>query len=364
MVGGFRERRPAQDDGISLIEALVATTLMLVVVGALFSLVASDVQSSEIQPAFMDMQQRSRVGAGALIRDLGTAGSGPGAGPFAGSLARFVAPVIPRRLGADGDAPAVVRPDAVTGFAVEPGGIHTTLRAPLSSGALLVPDDAPTCPAGQPACGFPVDATLLVFDEAGDFDLFVVTAVDPAGLSVRPLQNSFVKEYPAGAFVGEARPLAYFFDAALGQLRYGDVDMTDVPVADDVAGLAFSYYGDPRPPVRPRPPLGTANCLYDAIGNPLGGMTLLGSGGNELVDLPLSIFTDGPWCGTGDNRYDADLLRIRQIGVVLTVQAAGEGFRGPGPAFARPGVGRSAVRLLPDYGVAFAVSPRNLGAGR
>lgn len=364
MVERCRSCRSNWDEGVSLVEALVATTLMLVVMGALFALVASDVRTSQVQPGFMDMQQRGRVAAGALFRDLAGAASGPDAGPFAGTLVQFVAAVVPRRIGVGGDAFAVVRSDAVTILLVEPGARHTTLRDTLGPGTRLIPDGAPTCPLGQPACGFQVDTTLLVVDASGDFDLFVVLAVDPAGASVRPLQDDFVKQYAAGAFVGEARVLTYYLDAANGQLRYGDSDATDAPVVDDVVGLTFKYYGNPLPPVRPRPPLGTANCLYDAAGNAVGAMALLGAGGPTLVALPLSMFDDGPWCGSGANRYDADLLRIRQIGVVLTLQASRVDFRGPGPLFASPGVSRAATRMLPDYEVTVAVTPSSLAAGR
>jgi hypothetical protein len=29
------------------------------------------------------------------------------------------------------------------------------------------------------------------------------------------------------------------------------------------------------------------------------------------------MFQDGPWCGSGDNEFDADLLRIRKVRVTL-----------------------------------------------
>ena len=67
-------------------------------------------------------------------------------------------------------------------------------------------------------------------------------------------------------------------------------------------GLAIEYFGDPLPPDGPRPPLGTPNCLYDAAGSPLPGMTALPATGGSLAALPLGLFRDGPWCGSGDNR--------------------------------------------------------------
>ena len=35
-----------------------------------------------------------------------------------------------------------------------------------------------------------------------------------------------------------------------------------------------------------------------------------------------AILTDGPYCGSGDNQFDADLLRVRKVRVTLRMQAA------------------------------------------
>ena len=62
------------------------------------------------------------------------------------------------------------------------------------------------------------------------------------------------------------------------------------------------------------------------------------------------------------NRWDADLLRIRKIGVTLRVQAANAAMRGPASVlFAHGGTSRSGNRWLPDLQVRFEVTPRNLG---
>ena len=114
--------------------------------------------------------------------------------------------------------------------------------------------------------------------------------------------------------------------------------------------------------MKPKPPLGTANCLYDAAGQLNAALALHGTGG--LVPLPLSMFTDGPWCGGGATRFDADLLRIRLVRVIVRVQATASSMRADAPAFAAPGSGRESTRALRDLVTTFVVAPRNLGAGQ
>jgi hypothetical protein len=134
-------------------------------------------------------------------------------------------------------------------------------------------------------------------------------------------------------------------------------------VVDNVVGVRFEYFGDPNPPVLPRPAAGAANCLYDAAGAPLP-MPVLPPDGGSLAALPAAIFADGPWCGEGLNRFDADLLRVRKVRATVRVQAAHVSLRGTGPEYAVPGTATSAGRMLPDLAVTFDVAPRNLSGVR
>jgi hypothetical protein len=84
----------------------------------------------------------------------------------------------------------------------------------------------------------------------------------------------------------------------------------------------------------------------------------------SLVPLPVAMFADGPWCGSGSSQFDADLLRVRTVRVSLRVQAVSAAFRGVGPAFVRPGSSRGGYRMLPDGVFTFDVSPANLALGR
>jgi hypothetical protein len=86
----------------------------------------------------------------------------------------------------------------------------------------------------------------------------------------------------------------------------------------------------------------------------------------SLLRLAPSTFTDGPWCpdAASPNRYDADLLRIRQIVMTVRVEAAVAALRGPaGPLFTRSGTGRG-TRLVPDRMVRVSIAPRALNATR
>ncbi len=354
-----------RESGFTLVESLVSLVLMVTVSGAVFALVTPAATSSQTHPEALDMQQRARVAGDLLSRDLRMAGAGVSAGPRTGPLNRYFAPLVPRRMGLQRpDGPTVVRADALT-ISYAPGTHHeTTARDPLGPApSQLRVNQLPNCPVGRPICGYAAGATIAVFDEAGTFDVFTVTAVLGDVASLRAHRTDASHAYPAGAFVTPAETHTYWFDAAARQLRHYDGYLTDVPVVDNVVGVRFEYFGDPNPPVRPRPALGTANCLYDAAGVRLP-LPVLPAAGGSTAPLPLSLFSDGPWCGAGDNRFDADLLRVRTVRVTVRVQAAHAGLRGIGADFAVPGTSRSARRALPDYAVTFEVTPRNLNLGR
>jgi hypothetical protein len=175
--------------------------------------------------------------------------------------------------------------------------------------------------------------------------------------------------------------------------REGD-DVADMPVVDHVVGLTFDYYGDRQPPrllvsdsdpphrkttYGPLPPAMPEqiptrgyppgeNCTF-AIDPGTGVQeprlaVLTGDGESDpLIRLTASTLSDGPWCpdATNVNRWDADLLRIRKIGVSLRVQSANAALRGPaGVLFAHGGTSRSGLRWLPDVRLRFDVAPRNM----
>ena len=357
---------PSRDGGFSLVESLIALVLMLVVTGAVFGLVNPGAQISQTQPEAMDMQQRARVAADVLSRDLFMAGAGLYTGPQTGALTNFFATIIPRRMGLqNADSYTVVRPDAITIQYVPNTYSQTTIRdpMPLPSAELKV-EDMPNCPDGEELCGFTEGMTLLIFDDEGHFDFFTVTEVQDDAGHLQHRQQDMSYAYDAGAKVTQAETHTYYLDAATRTLRHYDGYLTDVPVVEDVVGLTFTYFGDPNPPRNPKPPPGKANCLYDATGNLVGGLQTLSTQGGSNAELPLSMLNDGPWCGNGNNRFDVDLMRVRKVRVTVRVEANAIGARGTGTDFVNSGISKSALRSAPDFTVRFEVTPRNMNLGR
>lgn len=353
------------DDGYSMIEMLVSLILALVVSGAALALLFANTTSSRTTPEVVDMQQRARAAQELLSRDLYMAGAGVSLGSADGPLQRYFATVLPRRAGLQGaDAFSTARADAITLVYVPQSMSQATLEMPLTPGADLRVHAWPNC-SSDPFCGLAVGTSIIVFDRIEHADAFTVAQLLADSAHLRSWQASHAAFiYPAGSVVAEIQWHTYYFDATARQLRHFDGYLTDTPVIDDVVGVNFEYVGDPTPPSAPRPSAGIPNCLYDSAGAPQNGLITLGTGGGSLAVLPLDLFRDGPWCGDGENRFDADLLRIRKVRVTLRMQVGNDMMRGQSADFAVAGRSRSAARNLPDYSLTFDVAPRNLAAGR
>jgi hypothetical protein len=318
----------------SLLESLVALALTLVLIGSAMSLVSTNSSLASAAPDMLDVQQRARLGADAIARHLLGAGAGLSVGTHAGPLVASFAPILPRRLGLSGDPYSVARPDAITIVSATTPA-QSVLLLPMTSALDNLQVDASIgCPAGTQVCGLRQGSTALIFDGGGVFDLVGVLGLQGNVATIEHhQQGSPVFAYPAGAAVAEAEQHTFYFDAPNLQLRQSDGAHSDVPLVDNVVAVAFEYFGSAP------------------------------GGGGALVDLPLSNFTDGPWRGVGSNRYDADLLRIRLVRVVIRVQASNPMLRGTSGSFAVPGQARGA-RTISDYTVRLDVSPRNLNPGK
>ena len=83
--------------GFSIVEAVVAIALMLTVTAAGLALVDQSQTGFAAQLEGADMQQRLRVAAGALYKDVVMVGAGGYQGANRGSLAAYFAPVLPYR---------------------------------------------------------------------------------------------------------------------------------------------------------------------------------------------------------------------------------------------------------------------------
>ena len=363
---------PPNDSGFSLVELLVSMTIMLVVMGTIFWLVDPGQSIARTQPEAADMQQRLRVSADILEKDLIMAGAGTYSGSIAGSLANFFPPILPRRTGALNPDPSMsFFPDRITISYVPNTAAQTSVRDPMPQPSSEIKvDPQPGCPVNDQLCGFKVGMRVVIFDDTGAFDFFTITEVqtDALHLQHRPPNPDFSKRYTPDehARIAMVETHVYYREPATVQLRHYDGWVSDLPIADNTVGLEFRYYGDPNPPLLPRPLPGQSNCILDVAGNPK--LPTLPSGGQSLVELPPAMLTDGPTCGLPPNEFDADLYRVRKVSVRLRMQARLADLRGVNPAgltlFTNPGHSSSAYRNIPDFEMSYEVAPRNLNLAR
>jgi Tfp pilus assembly protein PilW len=384
------------DTGFSLLEAILATAITLAILASLFAMLNPAYGMLAMEPESADMQQRLRVAVDALTRDLAVAGSGADLGAHPGPLLQAFAPVLPFRQSVLGDdPPGVVRSDMVTLISVPATAAQTTLAADLQPGALTIQAaPGPGCATGANLCGFSPGMTIVIYDDTGNFDTFAIAAVADAAaqitLTARPA-HSAATTYPAGARVVQARIDIYYLkaDAATQTFQLMRADGSanaDAPAVDHVVGLTFEYDGEPRPPAidasgttyGPLPPAAETqttayppgeNCVFridEDSGQPVSRLAAL-SAGAALTRLSMAQFADGPWCpdDSNGNRWDADLLRVRRVGVTVRVETALAALRGPaGVLFANAGTARAAERWSPDREIHFQIAPRSLNLWR
>ena len=206
------------------------------------------------EPEVADMQQRLRVGADTISKDLIMAGAGAYQGLQAGSLGYYFPSVLPFRQGAtNDDPPGTFATDRITIIYVPSTTAQTTLGADLSGATTTftpaVESDCPRDPAtGQPAklCGFAKDQTVLVYDDSGSYNLFTITAVadSTATLTVKKPGDADSTTFAAGSKIVEASSHTYYLKTDVPNdiyqlMHYDGTSNSDVPVVDNVVGLEF-----------------------------------------------------------------------------------------------------------------------------
>ncbi len=393
-------RRLAAQSGFTIFELLIATTIMMAVVAALFTVLNPAEGTFQAQPEVSDMQQRMRVGVDTLSKEILMAGAGTYSGQTqaTGALMNYFAPILPYRMGTVGaDPPGIFKSDTITLLYVPETAAQTTIETgmPTTAEEIKVNKEA-GCPPDDDLCGFKEGMSLLIFDETGSFNTFVITNVQSDACHIQRHGPDFNREYTAGAYVTQVMSHTYYLrlnDAAQTyQLMQYDGGNTDVPIADNVVGLTFEYFGEPQPPTLrkpvsdpvgpwttygPKPPaLGVSqgngyaageNCVFSVVsGQQEPRLTDLAPGSTNLVPLTPEMLTDGPWCPGPAilGRFDADLLRIRQVRVRLRVQAAPKMLRGTGALFMKGGNAKGGEMWVPDQELRFEVAPRNMNLGR
>jgi type II secretory pathway pseudopilin PulG len=390
--------------GFTVIEMLIAMGIMIGVTAAIFSLVDPARGVYRTQPEVSDLQQRLRVGTSFLTDSLLMAGAGsPAGGALTGSLLNYFAPVQPVRtgmIGSDPDAGVFYRDDAISIFYIPPGSPQTSISSamPTPSSELKVNAEPSCADTGQPlSCKFKEGMRVIIFDESGAWDDMTLTQVQDGSMHLQHNKsvpgNELSKSYDAGAQVAQVTQRTFYWNQATSQLMYYDGDQRDEAAVDNVVDLAFEYFAEARPPVLVTGPTGTKwttygpkppslaeangttwpngeNCAFmidGGSGTQVSRLPDLAPGSSALVKLTEGDLTDGPWCpdATFPTRFDADLLRVRKIGVMLRVQVGSTDLRGPaGALFRHGGTSLGGRTLVPDQEVRFEISPRNFNLGR
>lgn len=294
-------------EGFSLVESLIALVLTMTVTGTALTLVTPASRAAMTQPEVMDVQQRARVAAEMIARDLSVAGVGD------------LPAILPRRVGAvGGDGPDVARDSAITLLTIPTAAPETTIAQEVSAASLvLVVDPSASC-GSRTACGFAVGQDVMIATDDGLFDVFRITQLAGGAATLRHHGQDLAAVYPIGSVVRPVVSRTFEFVEAARQLRQYDGDMSDQPAVDHLERVSFSYWGVPA----------------------------VGSG--ALDAMPLASLVDGPWMGAGTLRVDVDLLRVRAVRVSVVAEAADPALR---------------ARVRPIT-VTLDVAPRALGAGR
>ena len=331
----------AGEAGLSLIETVVAMTVTVVVLVAVYGAVRPALLLNRSLPAMADGQQRLRHAFDRLHADLMAAGRGT-LRVEPGPLRRMLPPIMPYRVGRrvrHGEHRRV-RSDAITTLSVSPdGGAEARLLdAADGSGAEVRLAPGPGC--GRPGCGYRTGDLALVFDDRPAWALFRVGGTGARTLvldRVGPAATAFA----AGAVVAPVDVRHYYLDEERRQLRLYDGWRGDFPMVDGLAALRFRFLGGPAAAGPP--------CTAGASDARRG----------RLEEIPLERFTDGPWCGPAGSPFDADLLRVRAIGLDIRVESAAPDGAGsdrrllPGPVAAGGAVAEG-------YRVTVLVAPPNL----
>lgn len=405
--------------GFTLLEMLITTALILTITGGIFTLLNPSYGTFQAQPEVSDMQQRLRVAADALQKDLVMAGAGTYSGFMVGTLDNYFAPILPHKVGTiNPDPPGTFSANALCQETC--AAAVTIMYVPSTTAQTTIRNDMPTpsaelkverqsgCPVGDDLCGFEEGMRVLIFDPSGAYDIFTITNVQDEALHLQHRDDKFTQAYKTGAWITAIESHTYYFNQNVAtdtfELRHYDGYQTDLPVVDNVVDFRVEFFGDPLPPqlVRPvtdpvgpwttygpKPPaLGQdnaddpwgagENCVFYV--DPGSGLQVarpqiqtLGTALDGPVQLTRAMLTDGPWCPSAQsvngedmpNRFDADLLRIRQLRVTLRVQVANEVLRGPaGTLFRNAGRSSGGQRFVPDQEIRFDVSPRNMNLGR
>lgn len=376
----------SRERGATLVELLVAIGLFGLAMSVVAALSIPVLAAFEADPAAADQQQRARSALHVLIDDVQRAGSGfLSMGEDGPGLA--MPSLLPDVL-ATGAWVVQPEPRTVAAWHAPRGAAHGVMRAAVAAGGILLPLVRPAfCSAVTPTCGFAAGDEVAIVAPHGRFAIATIRQVHaPLDLEVTaPLGEAWPAGVAVSAIVAHTYELRPDPATGLSQIvrRLGSGPAT--PVIDFVRRFEVEWIvagGAPQLHLAPDgveehatsapqpPPAGVVgepawpageNCAFfrDAVG----AAHWRGSaGGGAPAPVAPALFADGPWCPAADApvRWDADLARVAEVRLVISVAVATTTLRPPlGLGFAR----RPGARLVPDLVVETTVRPGRRSGG-
>jgi prepilin-type N-terminal cleavage/methylation domain-containing protein len=217
-----RARRNGGHEGFTLVELLVAMTIVLLMAGVIVHAATGARAAFERLPAVIDMQQRGRAAVDVLSQALRPAGQVIAQLPEDDGTYSQLTVVAPIASPAQG----VLAVDQST-----PAGSMTLAASP--------------CPNVKDVCGFVNGATAMVNDNSGHFDVFIVASANAALRRLSP-DHALSRAYPAGAMLIEVEQNTFGLD----EQEDGTYALTRVtaagavqPVVDGIRSLSFGVNG-------------------------------------------------------------------------------------------------------------------------
>ena len=328
-----------------LTELLVSVAIVVGLLGVVFELVDPSDGAAAVQSLAADVQQRQRAALAELHRQLLLAGSGPHPG-LNGVVAHLRPAVAPALRGMARDrAPGT---DRLSVLYAPPGDSGARLAGELAAS----PATVGLAPAG--GCALPCGLTerggglALVFDAAGRSDLYRVTDLTGAGVTLRHVGDG-APVYPAGSSIAPVLVRGFHLDRAAERLRVHNGAGSDLPFVEGVVDFTVRYFGVPQSALPPAagPPAVTAPCLAAAAAAPPAA---------GIEPLNLEVLADDASCG-GGTPFDVDLFRIRRVRVELTLRVDDPRWRRPAVGPSPTPVRNAAIR---DVTASLDVAPRSL----
>src|SRR5262245_17054013 len=243
-----------RDAGFSLLELIVAMSIVLAAVASTLTLLTRSQLNFGNEGEAIDIQQRLRVAVHTARQHVLVAGAGPTRGVRSGRLDSYFATLLPSRQGAlNADPAGTVKRDTLSVMYVSGAtSSQSTIGQPILAQSGWVPINLDTgCPP-DPACGFVSGMDVIVYDDSGAYDTFRISSVQPGSLLLQHTMADTSLQCPAGATIVEAASHTFFLktDAATNSDKLMEYDGvgSEAAIVDHVVGLSFEYFGEPDPP--------------------------------------------------------------------------------------------------------------------